>query len=108
MAGSSGFFVALFWCCPELLTLQCPIDQFNFGFRVLMVLIPRFWYPSLLDLHSLPVQQARFPWTHGLLANGEDDRLSTPQRSLVTAMKMRKLTLIGSQHRIYNQHLDKW
>eukprot|EP00434_Breviolum_minutum_P010285 symbB.v1.2.009076.t1/scaffold555.1/size222420/21 len=76
MAGSSGFFVALFW----------------------------FWYPSLLDLHSLPVQQARFPWTHGLLANGEDDRLSTPQRSLVIAMKMRKLTLIGSQHRIYNQN----
>ena len=30
MAGSSGFFLVLFW----------------------------FWYPSLLDLHSLPVQQA--------------------------------------------------
>lgn len=30
LAGSSGFFVALFW----------------------------FWYPTLLDLHSLPVQQA--------------------------------------------------
>ena len=29
MAGSSGFFVVLFWSCPQLLTLQCPIEKLD-------------------------------------------------------------------------------